>query len=190
MKLTVSKTDVSVEGEAREIAEALPANRIGKAVDRAASPPRNAYKVDVTRGCWIWTGHRNSAGYGGVRYGGRSMVAHRAYFAHYVAPIPAGLVVMHLCDEPACVNPDHLALGTQRANRTDSLLKGRDGRGSRMPQTRLTDGDIERIYELRSRGLLQRQIADEVGVSRARVSDILTGRKTAATRRMEEASRP
>lgn len=87
-------------------------------------------RVAVTdAGCWEWQGHRNEHGYGRVSVGGRRMYAHRlAYLAtHFV--IPEGLVVMHRCDNPPCVNPDHLAIGTYADNTADMIAKGRSRLG-------------------------------------------------------------
>ena len=95
--------------------------------------------VDGSSGCWVWTGNKNAKGYGvtnnwirGVRYGrpGQRMLAHRAAWIFYKGEIPAGeghhgTVVMHKCDNPACINPEHLRLGTQSDNVKDMVEKGR-----------------------------------------------------------------
>ncbi len=80
-------------------------------------------------GCWLWTGHRFSTGYGcfevtdaGKR---KKFGAHRYSYEYFKGPIPPGLVVMHSCDNPPCVNPDHLSLGTHSDNITDMHRKGR-----------------------------------------------------------------
>ncbi len=85
-----------------------------------------------TDGCWIWNGDRNPKGYGIVAYGGRKNKkregAHRVAFKHYVGNIPAGLQVLHKCDNPSCVNPEHLFVGTQLDNIKDMFLKKRQGK--------------------------------------------------------------
>jgi hypothetical protein len=80
-------------------------------------------KIDASGDCWIWTGARNTDGYGifgfrdpGVRNGVRHQVAHRSAWEILVGPIPDGLVIDHLCRTPACVNPDHIEPVTQRTN--------------------------------------------------------------------------
>ncbi len=67
-------------------------------------------------GCWIWTGATGRHGYGGVKVGGRNMVAHRAVYLLIRGEIPAGLVLDHLCNVKRCVNPDHLEPVTQAVN--------------------------------------------------------------------------
>jgi len=75
--------------------------------------------------CWPWRGARHPKGYGWLRGRGLLLKAHRvAYELHY-GPIAPGLVVMHSCDQPSCVNPAHLRLGTVADNNTDSAGKGR-----------------------------------------------------------------
>lgn len=76
--------------------------------------------------CWIWISVRNSDGYGQFRTGGAFMdKAHRESWRMANGPIPEGLSVLHRCDNPSCVNPNHLFLGTQQDNIADMLRKGR-----------------------------------------------------------------
>lgn len=83
--------------------------------------------------CVAWTG-ASARGYGYVSVGGRMLRAHRRAWEQQYGPIPAGMVVMHRCDNPSCVNLDHLALGTQADNVADMLNKGR-GRWGSTPET-------------------------------------------------------
>lgn len=85
-------------------------------------------------GCWEWTGTRNLQGYGviGLYIGGtaRGTPAPRLQWMHSFGEIPLGMVVMHTCDNPPCINPAHLAIGTQADNLADMRAKGRhDSRG-------------------------------------------------------------
>lgn len=83
-------------------------------------------KVDKSGDCWIFTG--SCPGFGHGHFGvdsGKYVYAHRWAYAHYVGPIPDGMQVCHKCDVPACVNPDHLFIGTQRDNVLDMHRKGR-----------------------------------------------------------------
>jgi hypothetical protein len=80
------------------------------------------------KGCWEWNGKRNDQGYGIVhaaRHGLDSARAHRVMFELNAGPIPDGMVIRHRCDNPPCVNPDHLQVGTQRDNARDMSIRGR-----------------------------------------------------------------
>lgn len=77
--------------------------------------------------CWLWTARKGTHGYGMISSPGHGMLfAHRVCFAIHNGPIPSGLVVLHSCDTPACVNPAHLRLGTQGDNLRDMSAKGRN----------------------------------------------------------------
>lgn len=74
------------------------------------------YLADETTGCWMWQKARTGNGYGAAWRNGRQVPAHRAYYEQHRGPIPAGLVIDHLCRTPLCVNPDHLEAVTNREN--------------------------------------------------------------------------
>lgn len=94
-------------------------------------------KVLKTDGCWLWMGARHPQGYGNIGLpkdeNGRYPIgkAHRVSWELHNGPIPAGLLVMHRCDNPPCVNPDHLFVGTVGDNVRDSASKGRLRPGGR-----------------------------------------------------------
>lgn len=79
--------------------------------------------------CWEWTGHLMKFGYGVVRADGKVRKAHRVSYALNNGPVPDDMMVCHRCDNPSCVRPDHLFLGTQQDNMDDRMAKGRYRRG-------------------------------------------------------------
>jgi len=85
------------------------------------------FTVTQPTACWEWNGRRRATGYG--VFDGKG--AHRFSYTVHVGPIPDGLHVLHRCDNPPCVNPDHLWLGTQADNMRDMREKGRDNRTAR-----------------------------------------------------------
>lgn len=82
-------------------------------------------KVDKSGNCWIWTGDRTSKGYGRISKDGVRIGTHRYSWLIHNGTIPKGLCVCHTCDNPPCVNPDHLWLGTNLENQQDMTKKGR-----------------------------------------------------------------
>jgi hypothetical protein len=92
-------------------------------------------RVDTSGDCWEWQGARVSKGYGSLAIEGRAATAHRRSWELTYGPIPTGMHVLHRCDNPPCVRPDHLWLGTNTENVYDSMAKGRRDHltGSRLP---------------------------------------------------------
>ena len=89
-------------------------------------------KYEVYGDCWIWVAARTEKGYGRYFHNGRLERAHRASWMIHVGEIPDGMQVLHDCDNPACVKPEHLWLGTNRQNMDDKIAKDRQRRGSDM----------------------------------------------------------
>lgn len=129
-------------------------------------------------GCWLWVGSLTDKGYGRIRTGSKYSLAHRVSWSLANGDIPAGhgyhgTCVLHRCDTPACVNPDHLFLGTQSENARDCSAKGRWGKartaGDAHPMAKLTQ---EEASEILTDERTQRAIAKEYGVSQATISNI------------------
>ena len=123
-------------------------------------------KVIYEESCWLWRGARRGDGYGAFQVGYRQIAAHRYSYELHHGAIPEDMVVMHVCDVPLCVNPEHLRLGTQADNQRDSALKGRRHPGSQNHQSKLTE---EQVTEMRERyaagGVTQKELAIDYGVS-------------------------
>ncbi len=147
--------------------------RFAQYVDRAA-----------TSECWLFTGARVCRGYGKFTvYSGdptvapRQMPAHRYAWEKEHGSIPDGMCVLHRCDNPPCVNPSHLFLGTRAENSADMVAKGRQARGERHWNAKLTEDDVAEIRRRVASGERQRTLARAFGVSNALVCLIVNGRK-------------
>jgi hypothetical protein len=99
------------------------------------------FRVKKGRGCWEWTGAHNPKGYGVMRVGESARLAHRIAYEQAYGKVPLGLHVMHRCDNPGCVRPDHLTAGTIADNNADMQAKGR----ARGPEPKLTTKAIRLI---------------------------------------------
>lgn len=116
--------------------------------------------------CWEWRGARNPAGYGTVSDGGRKRLASRAAWELRFGPIPEGLHVLHRCDNPPCVNPDHLFLGTDLDNAKDREAKNRTSRGVRHYNAKLTDEIVIAMRRAADEGKSTTEIGEMFGTTR------------------------
>lgn len=135
------------------------------------------FKIDPQTDCWNWTASKNNKGYGRLRFRNKEQLAHRASYEVHIGPIPKGLCVCHRCDNPACINPGHLFVGTSAENSADMVDKGRTStpnlRGSSHGNAKLTEADIVAIRA--AKGLTLRQLGEIYGVSGANISYIRRG---------------
>jgi hypothetical protein len=127
--------------------------------------------------CWPWTGNVGNHGYGQVTppMAPQQSLAHREAWKRANGPIPAGLFVCHKCDNPPCVNPRHLFVGTPADNMDDKVRKGRarglSRRGMAGPLAKLTNDQVRAIRAMRSTATLT-QIAQRYGVAFSTISRI------------------
>jgi hypothetical protein len=129
---------------------------------------------EMPSGCHEWQAGRFRSGYGHFRVGDKSHSASRWLFEHLNGPIPIDIQVRHKCDNPPCVNIDHLELGTRLDNSRDMVERGRSLRGERSHTAKLTAEDVLEIRELVARGdQTKTAIARAYGTTRQNVTHIV-----------------
>jgi hypothetical protein len=129
-------------------------------------------------GCWYWTASTNKQGYGLVGYAtGKSRTVHRWMYEYHYKVSPGKLLVCHSCDNPMCVNPDHLFLGTAQDNVDDMMNKNRGNKpkGERNRHAKLSYDQIIEIRSITPNIFKHREIAKKYGVTRPTISSILRG---------------
>ncbi len=140
-------------------------------------------------GCWLWTGSLTSTGYGQIGLGSKTdgtrkpHKAHRVAYELYVGKIPHGMGVLHRCDTPLCVNPQHLFLGTQKDNSQDMGRKGRSAvqrhpeivRGEANGRAVLTEPYVQEIRRLKREGFGPTDIAHKIGQSFSAICGVYYG---------------
>jgi hypothetical protein len=124
--------------------------------------------VKSEKECWNWNGCRLKKGYGQMWDGERLKLAHRVSYEVYIGPIEGGMFVCHRCDNPVCVNPAHLFLGTNAENMADKVSKGRQSR-------KLKDADVAAIRS--ASGVTQQELAKQFNVGQDQISRIRSGKR-------------
>lgn len=137
---------------------------------------RSKIKIDANSECWNWAESKYKDGYGSVRVKGKKLRAHRVSYQLYCGAIPDGMRVCHGCDNPACINPKHLFLGTQAENIDDMVAKGRQARGARVCGAKLIEADILVIRAAEGGRGLNSELARRFGVSGQQIADIRAGK--------------
>jgi hypothetical protein len=153
-----------------------------KSAEHGSVADRFWAKVQKGDGCWLWTAHKSPKGYGEFTPGPHTRVPMRApRFAWELqnGPIPVEMCVLHKCDVPACVNPDHLFLGTILDNNRDRNAKGRANMpfGDKHWNTKITEPQLSEVKHWHAEGRSQSEIARLFGVSRGAIRRILDGRR-------------
>lgn len=123
-------------------------------------------------GCWHWMAFCMPSGYGNFRTPQRHELAHRSAYRLFVGPLDSR-DVMHACDNPRCVNPEHLSLGSRAENMQDAKRKGRNARRETHGRSKLTEQQVDYARSAKGR---QREIAAQLGVTQSHISAIKTGK--------------
>lgn len=111
--------------------------------------------------CWEWKAGRDKNGYGRIWHEGQNQTAHTVAYSTFVGAIPEGLHVRHTCDNPSCINPDHLVLGTHADNMEDKSTRKRI-HGTKNPASKFTDEQRELAKTLPGK---LKDVADFLGMS-------------------------
>lgn len=153
--------------------------KIGKLETKFGLRERFLTKVRKTDGCWLWVGSKNAQGYGHIGEGGHKskiIRAHRVAYGLFVGPIPEGKQVLHRCDNPSCVNPSHLWIGTNADNIADCVAKGRMPHGEGNVHAKLTWQQVQEIrerYRRWSRQFSARALGRQYGVTHTNILSIV-----------------
>lgn len=170
---------VSPTGKSESAGEAFFYGQIKKYMDEKVKS-RLFAKVKITPSCWWWTGAKRKKGYGMISVNGKTVSTHRLSYQIYFGEIDSGSLVCHKCDNPMCVNPDHLFLGTNADNVADKMAKNRQARGSRMGGAKLTESNIIDIRATYTKGRNGRNcvyLASLYGVSPTTIWNIVNFKK-------------
>jgi hypothetical protein len=138
-----------------------------------------ARTIRTESGCYEWQGARSGSGYGYVTINVKQYRVSRYILSITKGKPEAGMVAMHLCDNPPCVNPDHLRWGTNRENVLDAIAKGRKTgpRGAKSGHAKFGAETIPVIFALRAAGKTHIEIAQAIGVSYRSIGRILRGER-------------
>lgn len=128
--------------------------------------------------CWICTSAKDKDGYARIYSNMKhnNVCAHRLAWEIIRGAIPENMLVLHKCDNPACVRPEHLFLGSQAENMNDKTTKVRQARGERHGMSVIGPDDVREIRRLEGTGLTQSEIASRFGLQQTQVWRILRGK--------------
>ena len=154
------------------MSEALNSGVKGRSLEQRIT---DSYIPEPNSGCWIWVAGINACGYGTIGVNYKSQLAHRVSYQVFRGSFPKNKKILHRCDMPCCVNPDHLFVGTQADNVRDMESKKRayHPRGENNGLAKITEADV-RMIRADPRG--ERSIARSMGLTRAIVRGVKIGR--------------
>ena len=134
-------------------------------------------KANKETRCWEWTRALDKGGYGIFNVNRKPVSAHRWSYEYFKGKIPKGLYVLHKCDNPKCIRPSHLFLGTNQDNTKDRHIKGRSASGEAVGTSLLTKSEVLMIRRIYKKGdCTQKSLANTFNVSRACIQAVVTRR--------------
>jgi len=141
--------------------------------------PRERFEkfVKKTKTCWLWIGSKDPNGYGKMSYRNYPTNAHRMSWILNKGDIPDSKFILHKCDNPPCVNPDHLFVGTAKDNSTDMVRKGRharfSNRGESCGSSKLRELDVSNIRKMKTMGISVSNIIKHYNISKSQIKRII-----------------
>jgi len=147
-------------------------------IDANAEKFLSGFTVGNDKDCWEWQAGCYKDGYGGINIKGqkkRTVKAHRYSYEYFIGPIPQGMCVMHKCDNPKCINPSHLSVGTHLQNMRDRDSKRRSPFGENHPNAKLTEAKVLEIKSLLNDGESLMSVSLKYGVHKSHIYSIKSG---------------
>lgn len=127
-----------------------------------------SFKIN-SAGCWEWLKAKAGNGYGVISFNQKMHYSHRVSYRFFVGEIPPSMNVLHRCDNPSCVNPEHLFLGTQKDNVADMIKKGRNKNGQPNPKYKFDDQTVLKIRKDFESGIFPKDLRLSYGISHAQL---------------------
>ena len=135
-------------------------------------------KVKKGDNCWEWLGAKARGNYGDFKVNKKNILAHRFSYQINKGKISKGLYILHTCDNPSCVNPEHLWQGTQLENMRDCHNKGRGARGKKIWNYKLKQVQVNEIRKKYNKGkITQRELAKQYNVDSSHISKIINKKR-------------
>lgn len=128
-----------------------------------------------TETCWNWTKYKIKNGYGRIKINKKLLLVHRVSFEIFKGNIPENILVCHSCDNRACINPDHLSLGTKKDNAIDMYIK------KRSPNRKMTNDQVKEMKALFNSGHCRKELAVKYRVSYSHLVSLINGFKKPLT---------
>lgn len=131
-------------------------------------------KIHKTASCWNWIAGKGWNGYGRFKFQGKMIKAHRFSYLLYIGDIPENMLILHSCNNRACVNPEHLLLGNHTQNMQHRQESNRQVQGEKHHQAKLTDKKVKEIRKLySSQKISQKKLSEKYNIGTTQISRII-----------------